>query len=242
MLTSLVFSLVNPLFLKLTENHAFFSPKILINYCTIIKNIAFEIAHNPYKMNVNPSNPRNISSLVTRLRNFMIVSAAIALLVSIFIGLRTEKVSISLNEMAEAATPLDVALSNNKPTLVEFYANWCTTCQAMAPQLDKIRQQYDQNTNFVMLNVDNSKWLPEVVRYRVDGIPHFVFLDREGTEVGQTIGEAPKSIMAANIEALVAGISLPYNSTVGQGNQFNASVVPIKASQADPRVHGNQVQ
>ena len=193
-------------------------------------------------MNINPSNPRNISSLVTRLKNFMIVSVAIALLVSIFIGLQTEKVSISLNEMAEAATPLDVALSNDKPTLVEFYANWCTTCQAMAPELEKIREQYAQNTNFVMLNVDNSKWLPELVKYRVDGIPHFVFLDREGTEVGQTIGEVPKSIMAANIEALVAGSLKPYNSTVGQGYQFNAPVSPIKASQADPRVHGSQVQ
>ncbi|MDE5086650.1 MAG: thioredoxin domain-containing protein, partial [Trichodesmium sp. St16_bin2-tuft] len=131
-------------------------------------------------MNENQSNSRNISSLVTRLRNFMIVLVGIALLVSIFIALRTDKVSVSLNEMAEAAIPLDEALGNNKPTLVEFYANWCTTCQAMAPELEEIRQQYAQNTNFVMLNVDNSKWLPELVKYRVDGIPHFVFLDREG--------------------------------------------------------------
>ena len=193
-------------------------------------------------MNENQSNSINISSLVTRLRNFMIVLVGIALLVSIFIALRTDKVSVSLNEMAEAAIPLDEALGNNKPTLVEFYANWCTTCQAMAPELEEIRQQYAQNTNFVMLNVDNSKWLPELVKYRVDGIPHFVFLDREGREVGQTIGEVPKSIMAANIEALVAGSYPPYNSTVSKGPLFKAPVAPIKASQADPRVHGSHVQ
>ncbi len=192
-------------------------------------------------MNLNPSNPTNSSSLAMRLRNFIIVLVAIALSVTIFIGLRTETASVSLNEMAETATPLDIALSNDKPTLVEFYANWCTTCQAMAPELEEIRQQYAQNTNFVMLNVDNSKWLPELVKYRVDGIPHFVFLDGEGTEVGQTIGEVPKSVMAANIEALVAGSSLPYNGTVGQGSEFDAPVAPIKASQADPRVHGSQV-
>ena len=69
-------------------------------------------------MNENQSNSRNISSLVTRLRNFMIVLVGIALLVSIFIALRTDKVSVSLNEMAEAAIPLDEALNNNKPTLV----------------------------------------------------------------------------------------------------------------------------
>ena len=193
-------------------------------------------------MNVNPSDPTNISSLAVRWRNFIIVSVAIALSVTIFIGLRTETVSVSLNEMAETSTPIDIALTNNKPSLVEFYANWCTTCQAMAPELEEIRQQYAENANFVMLNVDNSKWLPELVKYRVDGIPHFVFLDREGTEVGQTIGEVPKSVIAANIEALVAGSLLPYNGTVGQGSEFNAPVAPIKASQADPRVHGSQVQ
>ena len=75
-------------------------------------------------MNENQSNSRNISSLVTRLRNFMIVLVGIALLVRIFIALRTDKVSVSLNEMAEPEIPLDEALNNNKPTLVEFYANW----------------------------------------------------------------------------------------------------------------------
>ena len=193
-------------------------------------------------MNVNKSNPKNSSSLAMRLKNFIIVLVAIALSVTIFIGLRTDTASISLNEMAETSTPLDIALKNNKPTLVEFYANWCTICQAMAPELEEIRQKYAQNINFVMLNVDNNKWLPELVKYRVDGIPHFVFLDRKGTEVGQTIGEVPKSIMIANIEALVAGNYLSYNSTVGQGYEFNALVAPIKASQADPRVHGSQVQ
>ena len=48
--------------------------------------------------------------------------------------------------------------------------------------------------------------------------------------------------MAANIEALVAGSYPPYNSTVSKGPLFKAPVAPIKASQADPRVHGSQVQ
>ncbi|MGK7919712.1 MAG: thioredoxin family protein [Trichodesmium sp.] len=194
-------------------------------------------------MNPNQSNlTTNSSSLSMRLRNLIIVLVAIALSVTIFLGLQKSSTSVSLNEMAESATPLDVALSNSKPSLVEFYANWCTTCQAMAPELEEIRQQYTQDVNFVMLNVDNSKWLPELVQYRVDGIPHFVFLAKDGSEVGQTIGEVPKSVMAANIEAVIAGNSLAYDGQIGKGSEFNIPVSPIKASQADPRVHGSQVQ
>jgi len=194
-------------------------------------------------MNLNQSNlTTNTSSIGMRLKNLIIVLVAIALSVTIFLGLQKSSTSVSLNEMAESATPLDVALSNNKPSLVEFYANWCTTCQAMAPELEEIRQQYAQDANFVMLNVDNSKWLPELVKYRVDGIPHFVFLADDGAEVGQTIGEVPKSVMAANIEALIAGNSLAYDGQIGQGSQFKMPTSPIKASQADPRVHGTQVQ
>ncbi|MDJ0556462.1 MAG: thioredoxin family protein [Microcoleaceae cyanobacterium MO_207.B10] len=190
----------------------------------------------------NTSSETTTSNLATRLRNFIIALVAIALSVTIFIGLQTETSSVSLSEMAEDAIPLDVALSNGKPTLVEFYANWCTSCQTMAPELKEIKEEYRDNANFVMLNVDNSKWLPELTKYRVDGIPHFVFLDREGAEVGQSIGEMPKSVIAGNIEALISGNSLPYNGTVGQGYNFNAPVEAIKASQVDPRAHGSQVQ
>ncbi len=190
-------------------------------------------------MSINPSQPKNTSSFSTRLRNFMVVLVAIALSVAIFIGLRMEGTSVSLSEMAETATPLDVALTNGKPTLIEFYANWCTTCQAMAPELEEIKQKYTENTNFVMLNVDNSKWLPELVKYQVDGIPHFVFLDREGSVVGQTIGEIPKSVMVANIEALIAGNFLPHDAITGQGYQFNTPLKPVRASQAEPRAHGS---
>lgn len=66
-----------------------------------------------------------------------------------------------------------------------------------------------------MLNVDNSRWLLELVEYWVDGILYFVFLDWEGIEVGQIIGEVLKFIMVVNIEVLVVGSFLLYNSIVG---------------------------
>ena len=180
------------------------------------------------------------STIGTRLRNLLIVLVAIALSVALFLGLRTETNSVSLTTLDEQSTPIEVALGNGKPTLMEFYANWCTSCQAMAPNIAQLKQQYPESVNFVMLNVDNTKWLPEILKYRVDGIPLFVFLNKEGEAIAQTIGEQPRTVMAANLEALVAGLPLPYAQAGGQVSKFEAPVTPGSGAD-DPRLQGSQV-
>ena len=182
------------------------------------------------------------TKVATRIRNLTIVLAAIALSVSIFLGLRTQTPSSSLTEMAKASTPLETALVNGKPTLMEFYANWCGSCQAMANDLSEIKEKYAEPLNFVMLNVDNDKWLPEITKYRVDGIPHFVYLNDKGSAVAETMGEMPRTIMEANLEALIAGKPLPHVQAAGQVSNFTPPTGPVKTSSSDPRAHGSQVQ
>jgi thiol-disulfide isomerase/thioredoxin len=177
-----------------------------------------------------------------QIRNLLIVLAAIALSISIFLGLRTQTPSNTLSAMAKASAPIETALTNGKPTMMEFYANWCTSCQSMADDLSAIKQKYAEPMNFVMLNVDNDKWLPEITKYRVDGIPHFVYLNNKGSAVAQTIGEAPRSIIEENLDALIAGKDLPHGQSVGQVSSFNPPTGTVKASSSDPRAHGSQVQ
>jgi thiol-disulfide isomerase/thioredoxin len=188
----------------------------------------------------NDSPVKSESTLGARVRNFLIAIVAIALSVALFLGLRTETNSVSLSKLDNASIPLEVAMSNGKPSLVEFYADWCTVCQKMAPDLALLEQQYADKLNFVMLNVDNTKWLPEMLKYRVDGIPHFVFLSQNGETIAQAIGDQPRTIMASNLEALVAGSSLPYAQASGQVSKFSAPVAPT-VSKEDPRSHGSQV-
>ncbi|WP_416676378.1 thioredoxin family protein [Egbenema bharatensis] len=179
------------------------------------------------------------SAFATRLRNFVIVMVAVLLSAAIFLGLQTGTSTASLAAMAETATPLEEALSNGKPTLMEFYADWCTSCQAMAQDMTDLKAEYSDRVNFVMLNVDNTKWLPEMLHYRVDGIPHFVFLDRTGETLSSTIGEQPRTIMAANLDALTAGESLPYVQARGRVSGLEAANPGSRPD--DPRSHGSQV-
>lgn len=188
------------------------------------------------------STQKTEATVGTRIRNFLIALVAIILGALLFLGLQTETGATSLDAQAEQSTPLEVALSNGKPTLMEFYANWCTSCQAMAKDLDELKQQFSDSVNFVMLNVDNSKWLPEILNYRVDGIPHFVFLSKDGNAIAQAIGEQPRNIMATNLEALVAELPLPYTQGSGKISAFEAPVSATKPAQDDPRSHGVQVQ
>ncbi|MDB9315750.1 thioredoxin family protein [Spirulina sp. CS-785/01] len=179
--------------------------------------------------------PETSSGLPRSLRNFIIAGVAVILAIALFIGLNTETGEANLEVQAEQATPLEVALDNSKPTFLEFYANWCTSCQAMAQELQTLKNEYGESVNFVMLNVDNTKWLPEILQYRVDGIPHFVYLDGDGKAIAQTIGEQPKSVLEADLQALIAEKPLPYANATGQTSAFQAKVKP---KNDDPRNHG----
>ncbi|KAG8367035.1 hypothetical protein BUALT_Bualt16G0030500 [Buddleja alternifolia] len=143
---------------------------------------------------------------------------------------------VSLKDISAAALPYEEALSNGKPTVVEFYADWCEVCRDLAPDVYKVEQQYKGRVNFVMLNVDNTKWEQELDEFGVEGIPHFAFLDREGNEEGNVVGRLPKQYLLENVDALARGeASVPHARVVGQFSRAESRKVrPV----VDPRSHG----
>jgi thiol-disulfide isomerase/thioredoxin len=181
------------------------------------------------------------SSTNNSVRNIVIAIAAVVLSIALFLGVKTETSGTSLESQAKQSTPLNVALNNSKPTLTEFYADWCTSCQAMAGDLAQIKESYGDRVNFVMLNVDNTKWLPEMLRYRVDGIPHFLFMNAQGEAIAEAIGEQPKKILEADLDALIANNSIPYANKKGQISPVEAKV-SVTDDTTDPRSHGATVK
>ncbi len=182
----------------------------------------------------NPS-----QTMQSRWKNWIIAGVAIALGIALALGIKTQPPAATLEAQAAKAVPIDVALSNGKPTFLEFYADWCTTCQAMADDLRDLKAGYGDRLNFVMLNVDNGRWLPEVLKYRVDGIPHFVFFDQTGAAIAETIGEQPKTILQADLDALIAQQELPYTYQQGQVSKLKDSP---ENRPTDPRSHSAQAK
>ena len=178
----------------------------------------------------------------SRARNLIVAVAAVVLAVALFLGIRTQAAVPSLGALAASAVPFEEAQTNGKPTLLEFYADWCTSCQAMAPDMAELRESYGDRVNFVMLNIDNNKWLPEMLTYRVEGIPHFVYSKADGTPIAVAIGEQPRQILSDNLDALIAEAPLPHQQTFGRTSELEGDIGSrSRAINDDPRAHGSAV-
>ena len=120
-----------------------------------------------------------------------------------------------LERLARQSPELDIALADGRPTLVEFYADWCEACRAMAPAMETIERSHHGALDVVLLNVDNPRWQPEVERYAVNGIPQLELFDAGGHSVGRSIGARRPEELEALTTALVESRPLPQLVGVG---------------------------
>jgi len=66
----------------------------------------------------------------------------------------------------------NMILTNNKPILIDFWAEWCGPCKIMHPVFEKLASEYSDRIVFARLNVDENGEL--AARYRVMSIPTFM--------------------------------------------------------------------
>ena len=94
-----------------------------------------------------------------------------------------------LKSFGELSIQPEIALKNNKPTFLEFYAEWCEVCKEMAPKVSALKDEYEKDINFVFLNVDNQKWENYIRKFDVNGIPQVNIFDSEGNLKSTFIGK-----------------------------------------------------
>ena len=94
-----------------------------------------------------------------------------------------------LKSFGELSVEPEIAFTNNKPTFLEFYAEWCEVCKEMAPQVSAFKNEYEKDINFVFLNVDNQKWGNYIQKFAVNGIPQVNLFDKKGNLISTFIGK-----------------------------------------------------
>ncbi|WP_051358203.1 thioredoxin domain-containing protein [Rubidibacter lacunae] len=110
---------------------------------------------------------------------------------------------VALKTLARDATPYPDAMANPQPTLIEFYANWCTTCQALAPDMMALRDRFATQVNFVMLDIDDPQWSSQIREFGVNGVPQLTLLNGDRVAVDTLVGKVPQSILARRLSELV---------------------------------------
>ena len=75
------------------------------------------------------------------------------------------------------------------PVLVDFYADWCGPCKAMAPFIDELSGQLDGKLKVVKVNIDDNPHAP--TKYGVRGIPTFMIF-KGGEAAATRVGGMPK--------------------------------------------------
>ena len=108
-----------------------------------------------------------------------------------------------LKSFGELSVDPEIAFTNNKPTFLEFYAEWCEVCKEMAPQVSAFKDEYEKDINFVFLNVDNQKWNNYIRKFEVNGIPQVNLLDRKGNLISTFIGKQEEIKIKNSIDQLV---------------------------------------
>ena len=142
--------------------------------------------------------------------------------------------TLLLKSFGELSVDPQIAFKNNKPTFLEFYAEWCEVCKEMAPKVSTLKDEYEKDINFVFLNVDNQKWDNYIRQFSVNGIPQVNLFDEKGNLISTFIGKQEEKTIRHSIDQL-------SREEKSQEEILNTEVSIIKENrnlQVNPRSHG----
>ena len=109
----------------------------------------------------------------------------------------TNEQTSTIQQISDATFEEDVVKAR-RPVLIDFWAEWCGPCKAIAPMLNELAQEYRDKVTIVKLNVDEN---PKIsLRFNVRSIPTLI-LFKNGQVEGQKVGAPRKSDLVAFLDS-----------------------------------------
>ena len=83
-------------------------------------------------------------------------------------------------------------LDSKEPVLVDFWAEWCEPCKALAPSLEELSEEMSNKLKIVKINVDENPSTSQA--YSIRSIPSLMIF-KDGEKISEKMGNHPKSAL-----------------------------------------------
>ena len=163
-------------------------------------------------------------------QKYFLVFLSICLVISLFFIRNGFKANQILDQLAKNSLLPEEALLNGKPTVFEFYADWCEACKEMAPDMVDAKKQNGNKVDIVLLNVDNPRWIDLIEKYDVNGIPKLTFFDNKGEFKGFSLGVRKSSELNEIFMALINNSELPSFTKVSNSSDLTSEILSNQES------------
>ena len=94
----------------------------------------------------------------------------------------------------------ELVLKSDKPVMIDFWAQWCGPCRAIAPFVEEIAEEYGGKALVGKVNIEDSTEITE--KYSIRNIPTLLFF-KNGNLVDKQVGLTNKATLASKLDALL---------------------------------------